>query len=125
MNVGELSRILDLTVAAGSRELARPVTGGYTGDLLSDVLAGARPGSAWFTVQTHLNTVAVAVRRSLACIVVCGGYAPSPDTLERADLEGIPILTSSRSAFHLCLALGRSCPGQESGFPPDPDRETG
>jgi len=44
----------------------REVTGGYASDLLSCVMAGAKAGNVWVTLQAHPNVVAVASLLDLA-----------------------------------------------------------
>jgi len=61
---------LGLQVLAGEEALDQEVTGGYIADLLSCVMAGAQPGQLWFTLQTHLNIIAVASLVGAAGIVV-------------------------------------------------------
>lgn len=107
VTVQDLVTALDLTVLAGRNGLSRPVSSGYCGDLLSDVLASARQGAAWFTVQTHVTIVAVALRKKLACIIVTNGYRPDTDTLVCAENEVIPVLTSPETGFILSGRLYR------------------
>jgi len=40
--------------------LSGECSGGYVSDLLSDVMANAKAGDLWVTLQTHQNIVAVA-----------------------------------------------------------------
>lgn len=101
MNVKELVNRFNLHVAAGQNELDRPIQGGYCGDLLSDVMANAPAGCIWLTVQTHQNIVPVAVLHDMAAIVLTGGQDPDPETIEKANEEGIPILMCPESAFNL------------------------
>ncbi len=61
MKLSEVAKALSLRVEAGESELDKEVTGGYVGDLLSHVMAKARKGDIWVTVQAHQNIVAVAV----------------------------------------------------------------
>jgi predicted transcriptional regulator len=112
MNVEEIQEKLELETLAGKKGLDKEVSGGYCGDLLSDVMAGAEAGSLWFTVQSHQNIVAVAVLRELAGIVLVNGRAPDDDTKAKAEDEGIPILVSRSPAYHLAgrlyeLGIGR------------------
>jgi predicted transcriptional regulator len=116
MKVHQLAEWFGLEAAAGSSGLQREVTGGYCGDLLSDVMANAPAGCIWLTVQGHQNIVAVAVLRDAAAVVVTGGRAPDPDTLSKADREGIPILAWPRSSYELAgemYALGIGAPPPE------------
>ena len=101
MNVKELANRFNLHVAAGQDNLDRPIQGGYCGDLLSDVMANAPAGCIWLTVQTHQNIVPVAVLHDMAAIVLSGGQDPDPETVEKANEEGIPILMWPGSAFNL------------------------
>lgn len=83
-----------LKIKTGKNRLDEVVTGGYAGDLLSDVIAHSRKGSIWVTIQTHPNIVAVASMKELAGIILAGGREPDPDTLKKAEEEEIPILVS-------------------------------
>jgi hypothetical protein len=68
----KLARIvekLSLAVRTGSENLDTEVTAGYSSDLMSDVIAHARAGSLWITLQIHQNIVAVASMNELAGIV--------------------------------------------------------
>ncbi|MBN2573747.1 MAG: serine kinase [Deltaproteobacteria bacterium] len=85
----------------------RQVTGGYTSDLLSDVMANARPGNLWITLQIHQNIVAVARLKDLAGIVVVNGRRPDDETLRRADAERVAVLGTEDSAFRVSGRLHR------------------
>ncbi|RJQ08233.1 MAG: serine kinase [Bacillota bacterium] len=99
MKVSDVVEALGLQVAAGEAQLSREVLGGYCGDLLSDVMARAKPKDVWITIQGHQNIVAVAVLTEISGVIVCGNVEPEKDTLDRADREGIPILRTSMTAF--------------------------
>ncbi len=68
-------------------------------DLLSLVMANGVRGGAWITVQTHLNTIAVATLLELCCIIIPHDIAVEALTLEKAKEEGISVLQSKESAF--------------------------
>jgi predicted transcriptional regulator len=99
--VKELVERLNLQVSAGQKGLDRKICGGYCGDLLSNVMGKSPEGCVWLTVQTHQNIVAVAVLKEMAAIVITGGYEPDKETVEKADMEGIPLLLWDGSAFDL------------------------
>ncbi len=90
-----------LVAAAGKVGDDRLVEGGYASDLLSDVMANARKGDIWITLQIHQNIVAVAVLKEISAIVVINGRKPEPELLEKAAKERIPVLTSPLPAFEL------------------------
>lgn len=101
MKVNDLVQSLGLEIKSGGERLHHEVTGGYVGDLLSDVIAHSVRGNVWVTIQTHPNIIAVASMKELAAIILAGGREPDSETLKKADEEEIPILRSSLSAFEL------------------------
>ena len=101
MNLNEIVQKLGLEVRAGSDALTTEVRGGYASDLLSDVLAHAGEGDLWVTLQTHLNTVAVASMKGLAGIVLVNGREPETETLQKASTENVVILVSALPAFEV------------------------
>jgi predicted transcriptional regulator len=94
VTVFDIAKSFGLEIRAGKDHLDEGVTGGYAGDLLSDVIAHSRKGSIWVTIQTHPNIVAVASMKELAGIILAGGREPDADTLKKAEEEEIPILVS-------------------------------
>ena len=85
--------------------MGRIVEGGYVSDLLSDVIAGAKEGDLWITLQIHQNIVAVAFLNNLAGIVVVGGREPDPDTVKKAEEQGVPIMVTSMKSYELAGRL--------------------
>ena len=107
MIVRDLMEPLRLMIAAGESGVDRSVTGGYVGDLLSCVMAGAAQGSIWVTVQGHPNVVAVASLVGISGIIVTEGARIEASTLEKANQEGIPILTAQRASFDVVAELAQ------------------
>ncbi|MGV7931024.1 MAG: ATP-binding protein [Spirochaetota bacterium] len=86
-------------------DLDKAVTGGYAGDLLSDVNANSSAGNVWVTVLTHPNVTAVAGLKDLAGVIIAGGIRPGADFVEKAFAERIPILFTEMSAFDVVAML--------------------
>jgi BioD-like phosphotransacetylase family protein len=107
MTLNEIASELSLSVQAASNKLDVEVTGGYASDLLSCVMARAREGNVWVTLQSHLNVVAVAALLQLAGIIVTEGMQPDVATLDKASAEGIPILTTPRTTFTIVSQLAQ------------------
>lgn len=101
MNLNEIAQKLALEVRAGESALKSEVRGGYASDLLSNVIAHAKEGDIWVTLQTHQNIVAVASMKGLAGIVLVNGREPEADTLQKAREENIALLVSELPAFEL------------------------
>ncbi len=101
MKVSAIIEKLNLTVFGGHQGLDREVEGGYTSDLLSDVMGHADEGQIWITLQTHRNIMAVASLKDLAAIVVVKGFVPDEGTIQQSNDEGLPLLGSNSEAFEL------------------------
>lgn len=107
MTLGEIADKLSLSVQTAHEKLDTEVTGGYASDLLSCVMAKARKGNIWVTLQSHLNIVAVASLKELAGIVVTEGMAIDAATLQKANEEGVPILTTPHTTFTIVGQLAQ------------------
>ncbi len=101
MKVKTIAEKLGLKVVCGATALERDITGGYTGDLLSDVMANSKEGYIWITRQVHQNIVAVASLKEHAGIILINASQPTQETLEKAEAESIPIMISDLPAFEL------------------------
>ena len=106
MKLADVVRELELEVLAGP-DLEREVTGGYVSDLLSVVMARAKAGQLWITLQGHQNIVAVAVLLELAGVIVAGGIEPDQETREKAEEEGINLFTTSLPVVEVAGRLYR------------------
>jgi serine kinase of HPr protein (carbohydrate metabolism regulator) len=105
MNVRMVVETLHLQVIAGQDKLDQEISGGYAADLLSCVMAGAQTGNLWVTLQTHLNIVAVASLLGLSGIVVAEGAAIPPETTQKANEQGIVLLSSPAPVFETVAQL--------------------
>lgn len=99
MKVNELIKELGLTVFCGEDNLEREIRGGYTSDLLSDVMGHLEEDQLWITMQTHQNIVAVATLKDAAAVLIVNGASPDEETLQKGEDEGIALLGTSLSAF--------------------------
>ena len=99
MKVKELVEKLNLKVFTEKGDLEKEISGGYTGDLLSDVMGTAKDGNVLVTVQSHKNVTAIASLKELAAVVLVKGISPEPDMLESAEDEGIAVLGTKENAF--------------------------
>jgi len=75
------------------------VTGAYTSDLLSDVMANAKEGGALITIQAHKNTVAVASLVNISVVVICNSRPLPDDMLEAAKDENIAVIRTKENQF--------------------------
>ena len=101
MKVSELVTQLGLKIHGGRSGLDREITGGYTSDLLSDVMGHANAGKIWITLQTHKNVMAIASLKELAAVVLVKGYEPEVDMQLQSDIEAVPVLGTTEEAFEI------------------------
>lgn len=101
MKVSDIVENLGLKVVAGEEGLQNEVVGGYTSDLLSDVMGNAQEGQVWITLQTHRNVMAVASLKEVAAVIIVKGFEAEESTINQSNDEGIPLLSSNLEAFEL------------------------
>ncbi|WP_299024662.1 DRTGG domain-containing protein [uncultured Thermanaerothrix sp.] len=95
MRLDQIVNALQLSVLTHPIDLSEvEPTGGYASDLLSCVMSGAQRGNLWVTLQSHLNIVAVAALLDLAAIIITEGAQPDVATLEKAEQEGVILLST-------------------------------
>ena len=75
------------------------LSGAYTSDLLSDVIANAKDGGALITIQAHKNTVAVATLVNISVIIICNSRPVPDDMLAAAKDEGIAVILTKENQF--------------------------
>lgn len=102
MTVSELAEKLDGKIITDDLGTDNEVKNIYCCDLLSWVMSHAEKGSAWITIHTHLNIVAVAALSELSCIIAPEGITPEEATAKRAAQEGIPIISTELNTYKIC-----------------------
>jgi len=98
MTVREIAAALGAEICQDEFEDSE-LTGAYTSDLLSDVMANAHDGGALITIQAHKNTVAVATLVNISVIVICNSRPLPPDMLEAAKDESIAVIRTRENQF--------------------------
>jgi hypothetical protein len=102
MTLRDVIQQLELSVYTTPKEFDRvQPTGGYASDLLSCVMAGAKPGNVWVTLQAHVNIVAVAALTEVSAIVISEGAQPEPAVIEKANSQGIVLLGSTLPTYQV------------------------
>ena len=74
---------------------------GYASDLLSCVMAGAKHGAIWVTLQAHTNIVAVAALLEMSAIIITEGAQPDQSTIDKAQQEGIVLFSTDKFTFEI------------------------
>ncbi len=105
MRLNEITDKPNLKVLSGKEHLNSSVSRGYVSDLMSDVIAHGKEGDIWITYQTHVNVVAIALMKNMAGVILIQGRELIPAAAEKAKEEGLPVLSSSKSAFEVAGEL--------------------
>lgn len=100
MTLQDIIDNLGLTVLTKPVEFEKIVpTSGYSSDLLSCVMAGAKSKALWVTLQSHGNIVAVAALLELSAVIITEGASPDPSVIQKANEQGVPLLSTQKPTF--------------------------
>ncbi|MBN2139196.1 MAG: hypothetical protein JW720_15425 [Sedimentisphaerales bacterium] len=105
MTIEDIRRILEAEVVAGEYLLGQKVATVCGSDLMSDVLAFARPKAVLLTGMTNSQVVRTAEMADLAGICFVRDKRPGQETVELAESKDIPLLTTPLSMFESCGRL--------------------
>lgn len=104
MKVSKIIEKLELEVITGPC-LEKEVSGGYAGDLLSNVMARAESGDVWLTIQGHQNVVAVALLADVSAVIIVEDFEVEKKAVERAKEKDVNILRTSLSTYEMAGKL--------------------
>lgn len=105
MTLAELIEHIAGRVLTDGADLSVKVEGGCGADLMSDVLASIQPNAVLLTGLCNPQVVRTAQMADVAAIVFVRGKVPTPDIIELAQNEGIPLITAPFGMFELCGRL--------------------
>ena len=101
MIISELTKKTNLSIIAGKGGINNEITGGYTSDLLSDVMGNIKDGNVWITLQMHNNVMAIASLRNVSAIILVKNLQPDDEMIAHAEEENIPILGTELETFEI------------------------
>jgi len=102
MNLQQIIDKLQLKPLTNSKNFSEiSPTGGYTSDLLSCVMTGAKNQNLWITLQAHINIVAVAALLDLSAVIITEGATPDEKTIAKANEEEIILLSTTDSTYSI------------------------
>ncbi|MHB0869306.1 MAG: hypothetical protein ACYC66_14020 [Chloroflexota bacterium] len=105
MRVTVVAQLLNGSLLSSPRNGEPEVESAFAADLMSDVLALARPGSLLLTGLTNPQVVRTSEVAGVAAIVFVRGKHAPPDTVEMARDAGIPLLETQFTLFEACGRL--------------------
>ena len=101
MNIKELIEITDGKLITQTSDLMCIVKGGCGADLMSDVLASIQPYAVLLTGLCNPQVVRTAQMSDVAAIIIVRGKNPPSETINLANEEGIPLISSPFGMFEL------------------------
>ena len=108
MTVSKLKSQLNLTCLCCEDIAAKKeIDGCYCGDLLSWVMSRAEPGNIWLTVMGNVNSIGVAVLADISCIILTENAALDEDARNRAEQQGVVILTTDKNSYQLAGEISK------------------
>lgn len=108
MTVSKLKSQLNLTCLCCEDIAAdKEIDGCYCGDLLSWVMSRAEPGNIWLTVMGNVNSIGVAVLADISCIILTENAALDEDARNRAEQQGVVILTTDKNSYQLAGEISK------------------
>lgn len=85
----------------------RTIDGVYIGDLLSFVMGSCSADNAWITIMSNINVMAVASLTDAACVILAEGVTLDDDVANEAEVKGINVLSTDKSAYETAVFLSK------------------
>ena len=105
MTVQELIDIQLFQLKNAGDDLERDITVPFCCDLLSVAMGQAPSGSAWLTIMSNLNTLAVASLADVACVILAEDAQTDDNFLAKANMQGITVFSTELPIFDAALAV--------------------
>ena len=77
----------------------------YISDLLSQVMGSCGAGDVWITVQTSINTIAVAQMIDASCVIIAEGLPMAENVIKKANDEDVTVFSSEETAYRLACKI--------------------
>jgi predicted transcriptional regulator len=105
MILRRIQEILQAEVICGEEDLEKEVKTVSAADLMSDVLAFAKPYCLLLTGLTNSQVIRTAEMSDISAICFVRGKKPPEDVVELARNKGIPLLATKLSMYVSCGTL--------------------
>jgi len=105
MKLNDIIQIIDGTVCTEGTTQDVEIRGGCGADLMSDVLTSIQPHAVLLTGLVNPQVVRTADMADVSAIVFVRGKCPHPETVNLANQEGIPIISTPLGMFEVCGRL--------------------
>lgn len=100
MHLSDISVLLNATVLTNPKKLPETdIPYACASDILSDVLAYARPDCILLTCMRNLQVIRTACMKDIPCIIFTGGKIPGEEMLQTANELSISLMVTPLSSF--------------------------
>ena len=101
MILSEVIQIAEGKLLTPNANLQLAIKGGFAGDLMSDVLASIMPESLLITGLSNPQVVRTAIIADVRAIIFARGKSLSPETIQLAIEEKIPVISSKLGLYEI------------------------
>lgn len=116
MRLSEIVECLGCREICKNRNLDIEIEYASASDLMSDLLAFAKPGALLLTGLVHNNVIRTCEITEICAVVFVRGKEPQKETIKFAQKCNIPILTTELTKFEACgILYNRGIKGIPSG----------
>ena len=105
MELKEIIELLNGELLTDPDLVQKDIAGAMGADLMSDVLASIQPEAVLLTGLCNPQVVRTALIADIRAIVFVRGKNPARETIDLANEEGIPLVTTKAGLFEACGAL--------------------
>ncbi|NMB25708.1 MAG: hypothetical protein GX986_09260 [Firmicutes bacterium] len=107
MKIRDVMEVIDAELLTKVAHMEHQVLSVCGADLMSDVLAFTKAKTLLLTGLTSVQAIRTAQVVDLAGIVFVRGKHPSPEVIEMANAEELPLLTTKHPLYETCGKLYR------------------
>ncbi len=105
MNITQLNKLIDGKLLTSQPVDKKFVTGAMGADLMSDVLASIQPEAVLLTGLCNPQVIRTAMIADISAIVFVRDKQPDQETIQLANEEDIPLITTKLGLFETCGIL--------------------
>ena len=105
MKLSKIVQLIDGKVLTDQAINDREIAGAMGADLMSDVLSSIKPESVLLTGLCNPQVVRTALIADIHAIVFIRGKNPAQETIDLANEEDIPLITTTHGLYDACGIL--------------------
>lgn len=101
MKISEIANLVEGEILTKASKDDVDIQGGFAGDLMSDVLASIQPESLLVTGLNNPQVIRTALIADVRLVIIARGKVPSPEMLDLANADKMPIISSPLGVFEI------------------------